>query len=97
MADTSCEAIQVSLLFVRLALEEDEEVEVNEYTRLTPFEVDPASLKNDLTKIKKGDCVVSFSRNEIFSYKEKIEKLTGLRCAVAYGGLPPGKREIIMW
>ncbi|KAI8390268.1 P-loop containing nucleoside triphosphate hydrolase protein [Blakeslea trispora] len=72
----------------------DEEVEVNEYTRLTPFEVDPNSLRNDLTKIKKGDCVVSFSRNEIFTYKEKIEKLTGLRCAVAYGGLPPETRAL---
>jgi ATP-dependent RNA helicase SUPV3L1/SUV3 len=68
----------------------DEEVIVNEYTRLTPFEVDERSLMNDLSKIKKGDCVVAFSRNEIFQLKEKIEETTGLRCAVAYGGLPPG-------
>ncbi|KAI8059402.1 P-loop containing nucleoside triphosphate hydrolase protein [Gilbertella persicaria] len=72
----------------------DDEVVVNEYSRLTPFEVDKTSLNNDLTKIKKGDCVVAFSRSEIFALKEKIEKLTGLRCAVAYGGLPPETRAL---
>lgn len=68
----------------------DEEVVVNEYSRLTPFEVTENSLLGDLSKIKKGDCVVAFSRKEIFSLKKKIESLTGLKCAVAYGGLPPG-------
>ncbi|KAI8051836.1 P-loop containing nucleoside triphosphate hydrolase protein [Thamnidium elegans] len=72
----------------------DEEVIVNEYTRLTPFEVTEKSLLNDLSKIRKGDCVVAFSRNDIFALKKKIEALTGLRCAVAYGGLPPETRAL---
>ncbi|GAA5798947.1 hypothetical protein HPULCUR_004356 [Helicostylum pulchrum] len=72
----------------------DEEVIVNEYTRLTPFEVTEKSLLNDLSKIRKGDCVVAFSRNDIFALKKKIEGLTGLRCAVAYGGLPPETRAL---
>lgn len=69
----------------------DEEVTVHEYERLTPFTVVDKPLNGDLSLIQKGDCVVAFSRNEIFSLKEKIEGLTGLKCAVAYGGLPPGK------
>ncbi|KAG2212298.1 hypothetical protein INT47_001657 [Mucor saturninus] len=72
----------------------DEEVIINEYTRLTPFEVKEESLSNDLSKIRKGDCVVAFSRNDIFALKSKIESSTGLRCAVAYGGLPPETRAL---
>jgi ATP-dependent RNA helicase SUPV3L1/SUV3 len=68
----------------------DEEVIVNEYSRLTPYKVNTNSLRGDLKKIRKGDCVVAFSRSEIFSLKEKIEAETGLKCAVAYGALPPG-------
>lgn len=68
----------------------DEEVVVNEYSRLTPFEVTDESLNSDLSQIQKGDCVVAFSRRDIFKLKEKIESKTGLKCAVAYGGLPPG-------
>lgn len=73
----------------------DEEVVVNEYSRLTPFEVTENSLLGDLSKIRKGDCVVAFSRKEIFSLKKKIESLTGLKCAVAYGGLPPGIIRVV--
>ena len=59
------------------------------YERLTPLEVEKESLKGDFSKIRKGDCVVCFSRQKIFQVKEEIEKSTGLRCAVVYGGLPP--------
>ncbi|KAI7904750.1 P-loop containing nucleoside triphosphate hydrolase protein [Cokeromyces recurvatus] len=72
----------------------DEEVEVNEYSRLTPYEVLNKSLVNDLSMIRKGDCVVAFSRNDIFNLKKKIELLTGLHCAVAYGALPPETRAL---
>lgn len=72
----------------------DEEVVVNNYERLTPFTVSFETLRNDLSKVTKGDCIVAFSRRDIFNLKEKIEKATGLRCAVAYGALPPGKYHI---
>lgn len=68
-----------------------DEVQVNEYKRLTPVNVVQYTLNNDWTKIRKGDCVVTFSRREIFDIKEKIELKTSLKCAVVYGGLPPGK------
>ncbi|KAL1682700.1 P-loop containing nucleoside triphosphate hydrolase protein [Schizophyllum commune] len=70
-----------------------DELVINRYERLTPLEVEKESLKGDFSKIRKGDCVVCFSRQKIFQVKEEIEKATGLRCAVVYGGLPPEVRS----
>lgn len=68
----------------------DEKLIVNEYERLTPVKVADYSLR-DWKDIQKGDCVVAFSRTDIFECKKKIEAETGLKCAVVYGALPPGK------
>ncbi|KLO19616.1 P-loop containing nucleoside triphosphate hydrolase protein [Schizopora paradoxa] len=70
-----------------------DEVIVNRYERLTPLVVAPNSLHGNLKGIEKGDCVVSFSRNRIFSLKQAIEEKTGMRCALAYGRLPPEVRS----
>jgi len=56
---------------------------------LSPLEIAPRSLERDLTRIRKGDCIVTFSRTNIFNLKKEIEEKTGLRCAVVYGRLPP--------
>ena len=40
-------------------------------------------------RLRKGDCVVAFSRRNIYSLKHKIEK-AGKKCCVIYGNLPPG-------
>jgi ATP-dependent RNA helicase SUPV3L1/SUV3 len=66
-----------------------DELIVNRYQRLSPLEIAPRSLERDLTRIRKGDCIVTFSRNSIFNLKKVIEEKTGLRCAVVYGRLPP--------
>ncbi|KAH9053740.1 P-loop containing nucleoside triphosphate hydrolase protein, partial [Lactarius vividus] len=66
-----------------------DELIVNRYQRLSPLTVAPSSLECDLTRIRKGDCVVTFSRANIFNLKRAIEEKTGLRCAVVYGRLPP--------
>ena len=71
----------------------NEKVVVHEYNRLTPVNVTGGSLSNDWSRIRKGDCVVSFARSNIFEIKQKIEQNTGLKCAVVYGGLPPGKEK----
>ncbi|KAI8079764.1 P-loop containing nucleoside triphosphate hydrolase protein [Halteromyces radiatus] len=70
-----------------------EQVIVNEYERLTPVALSSSSLNGNWKNVRKGDCVVAFSRNSIFDIKKKIEKETGLQCAVAYGGLPPESRS----
>ncbi|KAH8114194.1 P-loop containing nucleoside triphosphate hydrolase protein [Phellopilus nigrolimitatus] len=69
-----------------------DELIVHRYGRLTPLSVEEESLKDDLKNIKKGDCVVTFSRSGIFNLKKRIEKETNMRCAVVYGRLPPEVR-----
>ena len=76
-----------------LVKETGDELVINRYERLTPLVVQEQSLEGDLTRIQKGDCIVSFSRSGIFALKRQVEELTGMRCAVAYGRLPPEIRS----
>ncbi|KZT74074.1 P-loop containing nucleoside triphosphate hydrolase protein [Daedalea quercina L-15889] len=70
-----------------------DEVIVNHYKRLTPLQVENKSLNGDLSMIRKGDCIVVFSRKQLFVLKKRIEKSSGMQCAVAYGRLPPEIRS----
>lgn len=63
-------------------------LEIHRYERLNPLEVMPHSLKGDLNNLQKGDCLVAFSRVGIHALKADIEKTTGRRAAIVYGGLP---------
>ena len=66
---------------------------VHRYNRLGPLQTADASLEGQWDSIQKGDCVVTFSRKDIFAIKKTIEEKTGKRCAVVYGGLPPETRS----
>ncbi|KAJ2079287.1 RNA helicase [Coemansia sp. RSA 988] len=79
-------------LVKRICESMDEDVEVREYTRLGNLKVSGTSLDGNLVNVRKGDCVVVFSRKEIYEIKKAIEEKTGMRCAVIYGGLPPESR-----
>ncbi|KAJ5677771.1 uncharacterized protein N7477_003404 [Penicillium maclennaniae] len=63
-------------------------LEIHRYNRLNPLQVMSKSLKGDLNNLQKGDCLVSFSRVGIHALKADIERLTGRRAAIVYGGLP---------
>lgn len=80
-------------LVQRMLRDTGDEIIVNRYERLTPLTVAEEGLHGDLSNVKKGDCFVTFSRSKIFAAKKNIEKSTGLRCAVAYGRLPPEIRS----
>uniref|UniRef100_A0A8C2Q7X2 ATP-dependent RNA helicase SUPV3L1, mitochondrial n=1 Tax=Cyprinus carpio TaxID=7962 RepID=A0A8C2Q7X2_CYPCA len=67
-----------------------EEVEVHNYKRLTPFSVSDHAVES-LDNLKPGDCIVCFSKNDIYSISRQIE-VRGLECAVIYGSLPPGTK-----
>ncbi|XP_066478308.1 ATP-dependent RNA helicase SUPV3L1, mitochondrial [Tiliqua scincoides] len=67
-----------------------EEVEVRNYKRLTPIKVLDEALES-LDKLQPGDCIVCFSKNDIYSVSRQIEA-RGLECAVIYGSLPPGTK-----
>ncbi|KAJ1922156.1 RNA helicase [Mycoemilia scoparia] len=70
----------------------NEDVEVRTYDRLGSLQVSNVGLGSKWVNIKKGDCVVTFSRNMIFQVKRDIEQSTGMKCAIVYGGLPPETR-----
>lgn len=63
------------------------------YERFKPLVVEAKTLLGNLENIKSGDCVVAFSRREIFEVKLAIEKLTNHKCCVIYGALPPETRR----
>jgi len=88
-----CGEASVLTLIRRLAAMCDDDLHVHTYNRLTPLRVAEESLGGDLSKIEKGDCIVTFARSNIFFLKKAIEQRTGLRCAVAYGALPPETRS----
>lgn len=81
-------------LIKRLAASVGDKLEIHRYKRLGPLEVEGESLDGNLRKIQKGDCVVTFSRRNIFALKRSIEEQTGKRCAVIYGSLPPETRSM---
>ena len=88
-----CGEASVVPLIEKLAKSCGDNVHIHNYTRLTPLEISDDSPDGDLSQIRKGDCVVTFARSKIFALKRLIEQKTGLRCAVAYGGLPPETRS----
>lgn len=88
-----CGEESVVELIQTIAAELGDECVVKRYQRLSPLVVAEKSLEGDLSKIRRGDCLVTFSRSNIFAFKRAVEQRTGLKVAVAYGGLPPEVRE----
>ncbi|KAI1806229.1 P-loop containing nucleoside triphosphate hydrolase protein [Daldinia bambusicola] len=64
---------------------------ITRYKRLSPLKTMDESLDN-YSNLEKGDAVITFSRVGIHAIKNQIEKLTGRRCAMVYGSLPPETR-----
>ncbi|XP_012343051.2 ATP-dependent RNA helicase SUV3 homolog, mitochondrial [Apis florea] len=77
-------------LIQSICLTTGESVEIKEYKRLTTLEIENSALYS-LKNIQPGDCIVCFSRNEIFTVSKAIEKM-GHKVAVIYGSLPPGTK-----
>eukprot|EP00897_Mesotaenium_endlicherianum_P010533 jgi/Mesen1/9508/ME000637S08951 len=65
----------------------------HEYERFVPLSVDKSSLKGNFANVEPGDCIVAFSRREIFEVKRQVELATSQKCCVVYGGLPPETRQ----
>lgn len=85
------EARTVPLMKELCALVGDRVV-VHEYKRLTPLKVAPRSLRGELTRLEKGDCIVAFSVLGLHALRKEVETTTGKKCAIVYGGLPPETR-----
>lgn len=70
-----------------------DDLEVHQYERFKPLVVEAKTLLGDLKNVLSGDCIVAFSRREIFEVKLAIEKFTKHKCCVIYGALPPETRR----
>ncbi|XP_068154037.1 ATP-dependent RNA helicase SUV3 homolog, mitochondrial [Drosophila tropicalis] len=67
-----------------------ETVEVRRYDRLTELTVENTAL-GSLDNVRPGDCIVCFSKHDIYTVSREIEA-RGKEVAVIYGGLPPGTK-----
>ncbi|XP_049280117.1 ATP-dependent RNA helicase SUV3 homolog, mitochondrial [Anopheles funestus] len=67
-----------------------ESLEVRNYKRLTPLHIEDQALQT-LDNVLPGDCIVCFSKNDIYAVSREIEA-RGKEVAVIYGGLPPGTK-----
>lgn len=65
---------------------------LNEYDRLGQLTVEEKSLNHNYKNLKKGDCIVAFSKKRILDLKLDIERRTKFKVAVIYGSLPPETR-----
>lgn len=77
----------------KICSETGDELCENHYERFKQLVVEAKTLLGDLKSVRSGDCVVAFSRREIFEVKLAIEKNTSHRCCVIYGALPPETRR----
>lgn len=87
-----CGEERVVPLIRELVAATGDKLEIHRYERLSPLRPMESSLNGDLSKLRKGDCLVVFSRVAIHSLRKQIEKATGKRVAVVYGSLPPETR-----
>lgn len=65
-------------------------LEVIRYNRLTPLVIEDKPLM-DLKNVRSGDCIVCFTKDNVFNVSMELEKL-GHQVAVVYGTLPPGAK-----
>ncbi|KAF7272847.1 hypothetical protein GWI33_014411 [Rhynchophorus ferrugineus] len=77
-------------LVQQLCLTTGEDLEVRNYKRLTDLQIEDSAL-GSLDKVVPGDCIVCFSKNDIYSVSRSIEA-SGKEVAVIYGSLPPGTK-----
>lgn len=79
-------------LIRELAAAMGDDLQIHHYKRLSPLKTMSSSLKGDLRSLRKGDCVVAFSKLQIHKLRREIEIITKKPVAVVYGSLPPEVR-----
>ncbi|KAK6204873.1 P-loop containing nucleoside triphosphate hydrolase protein [Scheffersomyces amazonensis] len=74
-------------LIEKLVKRTGDELEVKTYKRLGKLTISdkPASLR----ALKKGDCIIAFSKKKILHLKCEIEQKSNLKVGIIYGALPP--------
>ncbi|KAF1985054.1 P-loop containing nucleoside triphosphate hydrolase protein [Aulographum hederae CBS 113979] len=88
-----CGEARVLPLVTELAATTGDELIVHRYERLSPLEMEDESLRGNLERLRKGDCIVSFSVLSIHALRREVEHVTGKKVAIIYGSLPPETRQ----
>jgi ATP-dependent RNA helicase SUPV3L1/SUV3 len=68
----------------------DADIEINEYSRDIPLEVEPKIFK--LTDVKKGDALICFSRKRVLENAARLQR-AGQTVSMIYGSMPPETRQ----
>ena len=76
-----------------IAKELNEPFELKTYDRFTPLNIEEHGMKKGYSSVEPGDCIVAFSRNDIFGIKSLVETQTPYKACVVYGALPPETRR----
>ena len=66
------------------------EFEVVKHERLAPLKFN--GIMKSITKVKKGDALITFSRKNVLNIAAELERL-GIKASVIYGALPPASRR----
>jgi ATP-dependent RNA helicase SUPV3L1/SUV3 len=94
-----CGGMEAFNLVQKLAADCGDEFVLHEYQRFSPLRTLTSALSSSPSQVgsyknvQPGDCVVAFSRADIFAIKREIEKETQYKCCVIYGTLPPKIRS----
>lgn len=94
-----CGGLEAVKVVKRIADACGDEFELKTYKRFSELNIGNSSLAGlpdqlgSYKQVQAGDCVVAFSRNDIFAIKREIESTTEHKCCVIYGSLPPSTRS----
>ncbi|CAJ0558544.1 unnamed protein product, partial [Mesorhabditis spiculigera] len=67
-----------------------ETVEVHEYKRMSGLQIAREAVQT-VDRVQPGDAIVCFSKRQVFSFVNLLEK-KGIKPAIIYGDLPPGTK-----
>lgn len=77
-------------LVTRICHDLNEKVNIHHHKRLNKLQVESSPI--NYSNIKKGDCVVVFSKDQVHQLRKSIREKTGIRPMAVYGSLPPRVR-----
>ena len=96
-AEVPCQCLYYVYRMLRLSLTKGlhvpagDSLEVRTYERLLPLKAEKAAL-GTLQAVRKGDCLVAFSRRDVHAIKRALDAWGALKCCVVYGALPAEAR-----
>jgi len=86
-----CGALNAKQQLVRMIEDCGDELEIQEYSRLVPLQIQKGHLR--FSDVKRGDALIAFSKRRVLALSRYFTE-RGLRNSVIYGDLPPEVRRL---